>query len=741
MTESSESRQQTEDGEGGFDPREFIRPLVAYKWLVLGVAVVVGVSVLFWTLKQPRVFEAVTTIAYDPTPAQPLGSRVEDVGSPTSTFLMTREFFETQNRIIASRTVAERVVRRLGLHRDRAFLEANRRRTRGQSSSDVVTAAAYLQDMLSVEPVKDTRLVNLRVRDTNPQRAKLIADTLADCYIEKTMEDRLGSTVAALEWLSTQLDTIREQLSASELSLHEFKKDNNVLSVSLEDRQNLVSAEMQALNAALTEARMKRINLGARAAQLRAAVTSDPLGASTRAIAENETIATLRATLRSKRAERDGLVVRYGDLHPKIVAVDAEIATLESQVRSESQAMLASAQAELAEAGQIENGLRSALEDANRAGLALNLQEIEYGRLKRERESKAKVYDLLLERTAETDLTRMLRVTHVRLVDPALVPTIPVSPNVSTNIAGGVGAGIALGLLLAFGIARLDRRLRSSEEVERLGATVLGILPSFVPRKSREPQTTGARDLFVLREPKSAAAECIRTVRTNLAFMAAESPIRSLVVTSGSPSEGKTTVCISLAIALAQSGKRVLLVDTDLRRPRIHKAFGLTNTVGATSILVGDATLKDVVQSTDVDTLDVLSSGPIPPNPAELLHSGHFHAVLREMLDTYDRVVFDSPPLGAVIDAAVLAPQLDGAIVAVKAESTTRDSLSSTLRQLRDVGSIVRGVIINDVDLQARTYGYGRGAHYYYYHREGYYGMPEKRASQEPPPPPRSNAN
>jgi capsular exopolysaccharide synthesis family protein len=696
--------------------------------------------VLFWTLKQPKVFEAVTTIAYDPNPSQPLGSRVEDVGSPTSTFLMTREFFETQNRIIASRTVAERVVRRLGLHRDRAFMESNRGRARGVATSDVVTAAAYLQDMLSVEPVKDTRLVNLRVRDSNPERARLIADTLADCYIEKTMEDRLGSTVAALEWLSAQLDSLREQLEASELSLHEFKKENNVLSVSLEDRQNLVSAEMQALNAALTEARMKRIRLAARAAQLRVAVASDPLAAVSTAITENESIAALRAALRSKRAERHGLEVRYGDAHPKIVSLDAEIATLEGQVRSESQAMLAGAQADLAEAAQVETGLRRALEEANRAGLELNLREIEYGRLNRERESKAKVYDLLLERTAETDLTRMLRVTHVRIVDRALVPTTPVSPRFSTNVAGGVGAGLALGVLLAFGLARLDRRLRSSEEIERLGAAVLGILPSFAPRKRREAESGSSRDLFVLQEPKSAAAECIRTVRTNLAFMSAESPIRSLVVTSGSPAEGKTTVCISLAIALAQSGKKVLLVDTDLRRPRIHKAFEIDNTRGTTSILVGDASLSEVVRKTPLATLDVLPSGPIPPNPAELLHSGHFHTMLREMLDHYDRVVFDSPPLGAVIDAAVLAPQLDGAVVVVKSESTMRDSLSSTLKQLRDVGAVTRGVVVNDVDLQSRTYGYARSAYYYYYHREGYYGSTDGRPSAERVEP-RSNAN
>ena len=728
--------------EGGIDARELLRPILVYKWLVLGVALVVGLAVVFWTIKQPKIYEATTTLEYDPNPAQPLGSSVEDVGNPMAGFLMSREFFETQNQIIASRTIAERVVRRLGLHRDPSFMDIPLNERAAWHGVAPVKAAERLQEMLTVVPVKDTRLVNLVVRDVSPARARLLADSIADSYIEKTLEDRMGATVSALEWLSTQLDTLQQQLEGSELALHEFKQQNNVLSVSMEDRQNLVAADMQALNTALTQTRMKRIELAARARQLRVAVEADALTPTSSAIAANETIGDLRGQLRTKMSERDAITVRFGDRHPQMVALTAEVDSLANQVRAETRAMMESAESDLREANQIEGGLRAALEEANHAGLELNLREIDFSRLSRARESKSKVYNLLLERTAETDLTRMLRVTHVRLVDRALVPVDHVSPRFSTNAGAGAGAGIALGILLAFGLARLDRRLRSAEEVERLGATVLGIIPKI--DGGARGKSTGdqglTRDLVVAREPRSAAAECIRTVRTNLAFMAANGPLRSLVVTSGNPGEGKTTVCVSLAIALAQSGKRVLLVDSDLRRPRLHRVFGLSLSEGATSILVGEKTLAEVVVQTEVQNLDLLQCGPIPPNPAELLQSGHFHDMLREALSKYDRVLFDSPPLGAVIDAAVLAPQLDGVVVVVKAESTTRDSLTSTLRQLKDVGAAIRGVVVNDVDLSQKSYGYGRGGYYTYYNRDGYYGTPENDPSAEAPPP-RSSVN
>lgn len=739
------------------DLREYAQLLWNYKWVIVAATAAIGLGATFWTLRQPKIYRATTVIEYDPNTSSPLGHEVEDVANPVGSFWMSREFFATQNRVISSRAVAERVVLELGLHQDPSFfyIPEDGQRPRGvtgwilrifgdeESESrewepvSVELAAQVLQGRLSVEPVEETRLVAIRITDRDPERAATLANAVADAYIQKTLQDRMGSTVSALEWLGNQLDTLRTQLNESELALHHFKEEHNVLSVSMEDRQNLVASDIQHLNEALTKARTRRIELQARYTRIETAASGDTPEESATAFPENETVATLLETLRTKLAEREGLSSRYGPNHQRMQQLHGEVSDLRRQVAEEVHGILRAANADLQEIRRIESGIRSALDEAHSAGLELNLREIEYSRLNRQRENNAKLYDLVLERTTETDLTRMLRRTHVRLLDRALQPTAPISPRLSTNVGGGLGAGLALGLALAFLLGRLDRRLKSVVDVEGLGLTILGILPRIDEGKEEQPAyargakkkrrrrqsppvSNGTRDLFVHSHPMSAAAECCRTIRTNLTFMSAGDPIRTMVITSASPREGKTTVTANVAISLAQSGKKILLIDTDLRRPRIHRAFGISGARGVTSVIVGQERLEDVVVATDIPNLDVLPCGPIPPNPSELLHSHHLLEMVEKALTIYDRVIFDSPPLGAVTDAAVLAPQLDAVMIVVKSHSTTRDALKAALRQLRDVSANIVGGVLNDVDPKRKSYG-GGGDYYYYYRREGYY--------------------
>ena len=713
-----------------FDPREIVRFLWKYKFLAAGIAAAVILGVALWTLRQPKLYEAVTTIEYDPSPPRPLGSEIEDVADPASNYWATLEFFETQNRIIASRSVAERVVRKIGLHRDARFFGVpaeDRRRWRGASVED---AARALQGRLTVEQVRDTRLVQIRIRDYDPERATILANAVADAYIEKTIEDRLGSTMSALEWLSAQLDNLRQQLDRSEIALHDFKRNHNVLSVSMEDRQNIVANDIQNLSESLTAVRVRRIELQARLGQLRAANREDPMEVHASLISQAGEVTELRAAYRTKLAEQRGMAERYGPNHPTMVAVQAELDTLRAQMRNVIDGVISSAEGDLREVQATEQGLRHAAEEANTAGLELNLREIEFSRLNRERENNSKLYNVLLERTTETDLTRMLRVTHARLVDRAIKPTVPVSPHLRLNLGMGALVGLLLGIGAAFLLSRLDRTIKTIEDAEGLGVTVLGIMPKIhvgdegprPPRRPKPRQIDGLppndRDLIVHTHPMSSVAECCRTIRTNLTFMSADDPLRALVVTSAGPREGKTTVAISLAIALAQSGKRVLLIDTDLRRPRIHRTFGVSSAVGITSVLVGETPLEDAFQETVVPGLSVLPCGPIPPNPSELLHTARFRELVADASKRFDQVIFDSPPLGAVTDAAIIAPQVDGAIVVMKVQSTNRDAASLALRQLRDVGAVIVGSILNDVNLSEQRYGYGS---YYYYRRQGYY--------------------
>ena len=721
------------------DVRELLHVLAQYKWLIAGTtALVIALGVL-WTMRVAKVYQATNTLEYDPNPARPLGSGVEDIADPIGNFWMTREFFQTQNMVIASRDIATRVAMKLGLHEDPGYL--NQDDDNPSEGAELEPVAISLRSRITVEPVPETRLVRVHVRDVKPERARLIADAIADVYIEKTMEDRLASTVNAIDWLGTQLDTLRGDLDTAEIALHSFKKDNEVLSVSMEDRQNLVASDIQATNTKLTEVRNRRIELGARVQRLRSNLNDatseeiDPVLGE-----QHPVLGELMVELRGKNKERRGLATKYGSEHPTMKTLDGEIESLRTQVTREQRTFLKSAQADLRQIKTVEDGLRSAAKSAQSAGLDLNRREIDYRRLNRERDNKAKLYELVLQRLAETDLTRMLKITHIRVLDRALLPTSPVSPNIIKNVGGSGLAGLLLGVALAFLASRLDRTVKSIESVENLGVSVLGVIPDLtVGAGQTEGEGTKPRplagepalapeevshDLVVHEQPMSAGAESFRMIRTNLAFMSPESPLRSLVVTSAHPREGKTTVATNLAVSFAQFGRSVLLVDTDLRRPKIHKIFNLSKDTGISSLIVGQGTIEESIQKTKISGLDVLTSGPIPPNPSELLHSSAFGRLREQLLDRYDWVVFDSPPLSAVTDAAILGPQTNGVLLVVRAGQTTHDSILSVRRQLQGVSAEIVGCVLNDTDTKMN--GYRSGAYYYNYRYGGYHYGPEE---------------
>ncbi|MCA9532647.1 MAG: polysaccharide biosynthesis tyrosine autokinase [Myxococcales bacterium] len=705
----SDGQDTAEAGGRRFDPREAVRVVVRFGWIAVVLAVLGGVGGAVWTSRQPRIYSATATLEYEPNPPRPLGRGVEDVADPFGNFWASREFFDTQNRVIASRNVLDRVVQQLALHQDAGFHGHTGEAAENFEGSSIESTAALLASRLAVEPVPSTRLVNVVVKDGDPERAASIANAIAAAYIEKTLEDRMRSTVTALEWLDGQLTALRSDLEASENALYEFKREHDVLSLSLEENQNVIAHEILAFSEALTTARTRRIELAARAERLRRALSMDPLEAPLSGLTNVEAIAALRSALVAKLAERERLSVRYGDNHPDMVALNAEIRMQQEQLVREMRSVINGTEGEFEEARRVEGGLRAAVNEAHSDGLDLNLREIEYQRLNRERENKAEIYQLVLQRTTETDLTRMLQVTHAHVLDRALPPTAPISPVLMTNLGGGSAAGLVLGLAVIALLLRLDRRLKSVEDVEALGLKVVGILP-------RLPEMD-LPELSSHHRPTSAAAECARTIRTNLTFMNAARPSRCFVITSASPREGKTTIACNIAIALAHSSKSVLLIDTDLRRPRAHKPFGIANKVGVTSVILGETTLAEAVAHTEVDGLHLLPSGPVPPNPSELLHTPAFQALRDAAMAAYEWVIFDSPPVGAVTDSAVIAPQVDGVMLVVRAQQTTRESVEAALRQMRAVDAVMIGCVVNDVDVNSRTYGYG---YHQYYRSESY---------------------
>jgi capsular exopolysaccharide synthesis family protein len=368
--------------------------------------------------------------------------------------------------------------------------------------------------------------------------------------------------------------------------------------------------------------------------------------------------------------------------------------------------------------------LQRLLDEAKTAAFALNQYERDYLELKRNYDNHQRLYEMVLKRLKDTSVTSMLQVSNVRVLDKAIPSTRPVKPNLLRNVILSLFLGLLGGVGLAFLVEFLDRSITSQQQVEeQLGLTFLGIVPSIERNVDGTPQ-----DLFVQAHPKSAAAECLRAIRTNLLFMSPDKPLKTILVTSAGPQEGKTTTATSLAMTMALSGNRVLLVDADMRRPRVHRIFGVTSQAGLSSLIVGEGSLGEVIRATGIDNLSVLPCGPIPPNPAELLHTGAFERLLLEMAASYDRIIIDSPPVGVVADSVVISTHVDGAVIVLKAGKTDREMAAQAVRQLRDVKAPIFGAVLNDLDLNDQKYG-----KYSYYYQYGYYygeGKERGRATQ-----------
>jgi succinoglycan biosynthesis transport protein ExoP len=367
------------------------------------------------------------------------------------------------------------------------------------------------------------------------------------------------------------------------------------------------------------------------------------------------------------------------------------------------------------------------------------------------------MYNILLEKQKEADLARRMKVNNVDVVDEPTEPRSPIRPNTMINLGIGSLVGLIIGIGMALLREQLDTSLKTPDDVEsRLNLTFLGMLPSldddapaYTYGRKRRRRVEGAAEvgdpsLFVHERPLSGVAEAARTLRTNLHFMSPDKPHRTVLVTSSAPAEGKTTVACSVAIAMAQAGQRVCIVDCDLRRPRLHRIFGRVGDAGVTSVLIGDASIGDVAKPAttgrngqSIPNLWCIPAGSPPPNPADLLQSERFKKFLLELREHFDRVVIDSPPLAAVTDSAVISTLADTTLFVIRAFKTSHHLARQGLRALRDVDARVAGAVLNAVDLTRTTYSYYY-QQYYYYRSEGYRpnAADDEQASNEPASPP-----
>ena len=731
-----------------FEPpslRSLLRALNKHWMLAAATAAFVMLAVGFYTAAQTKIYRSSATIQIDPSPPQPLGKGVQtvvDMGA--GDFVANRQYLETQYKLIQSKRIALAVVERLNLHHDAGFIK-NQVSHPGLQTAPVTAerASELLRDRLSVEAVKDSRLAFVRFEDASPERAQRVLSTLIETYISQNLEDTLASVNSAVDWLRSQLDKLRTDLEGSEMALHEFKQQQNLLALEVDDQSNVLREEIRQLGSALTVVRTKREELAAKRTELMRAPADDPRNLPALELLHSPLLPALRQHYEDAIRERDQLLGQdKGKNHVDVRRAENAVQATKAAVLAEIRNVQGAADRELQAVQRQEGGLLGLLAAAQKRAIDLNLLEIQYSRLRRARENNDKLYSMVLERTKETDLQRLLRVNNLRVVDQPDVPYLAIRPRIGLMAVLAIIAGFASSISVAVGLVALDRTIKTPEDIEtEFGATCLGLLPVLTPagtkgayygrrrrREAQAPITKITPELAVHEAPGSNVAEAARAIRTNLMFMSTDNPIRTLLVTSASPSEGKTTVACCIAIAIAGAGHRTLLVDCDLRKPRIHRIFGKSGNLGLTTALLEGTPLEDLIMPTDVPNLSVLAAGPTPPNPADLMHSAKFKALIAEFGHRYDRVVIDSSPIAPVTDATILSAYVDATMLVVRAFTTRKEMARYALRAVQDIGSKMAGVVLNAVDFARHEYKYAT-----YYGRYGY-GTPYGASPEKPKP-------
>lgn len=733
MREKNGRSEQTRKADGplfALDLQDIWRAIRRRPWvMVVSVVVTAG---LFWgvSIREKKVYQGQATIVLDASMPKVLGEGF-DVDDIDAQGFARDTFFNTQYKIMRSRAVLREAISRLKLTHDAKFLKDYGISEGGPHEERFKRVERVLMKIVEVAPERKTNIVRMIVEDYDPDRAARIANEVTQVYIDQSLERRLANTHNASKWLDERVDEFAKKLDKSQERLFEFKKQNMLVSVSVEDRKNMTTANLQALNAKQIEVRSKLLELEAERSVLQSAAegSGGDISAVPR-VRKNEVIGSLKATLVELERKRADLSSRYGDKHPNMLAVQNQIDRVQGLLTKELELIVSTLENEIRGLRETQANLQAEMRAETQKAMELNNLALEYARLSRDVGTNKDTYKNLLKRQTETDLSGLLESNFVRWLETAEPKKAPIRPSVPVNTA----LGAVLGLLLAFGLAVgevvLDNTVHSQTDVEdRLQQVFLGLLPAIGQEALKSTAdsrgTVRARDLFIHDDPRSSVAECARSIRTNLMFIDSadrEHQIKRVLLTSPSPAEGKSMTAIILGTTMAQAGSRTLIIDTDLRRPRLHKTFGVSSEQGVTSVLLGACELGAAIKKTEVVDLDVLPCGPLPPNPAELLHSEAFRKMLDEAQERYDRILLDSPPVNAVTDPIILSKLVDGTIVVVKSSKTTKDAARRAVRQLEDVNANILGLVLNDVDFKSGGYYYN-----YYYYKRGY-GSDEKPA-------------
>ncbi len=725
--------------------RAFWRVLQKRKWTVAATVLLTFTVVLIFTVKEIPVYRASGTLEIEQE-----NPNIITVQNLFQIQNVTDDYLWTQYKILESDNLARQVIGTLHLDQ---VAEFNPPKQFWFSRSTVKAASRNLppeipdanheqvvlrnfRSRLAIDPVRRSRLVQLSFDSQDPKLAAQVVASMADNYIQDNLQKHWDATQKASEWLTQQLDGLKIKLEKSEDDLQQYAQANNLLFLQ-DDRgqpENIIDERLRKLQDELTTAEADRYQKES----LYRLVEAGDFGALP-GVFDNKMMQDLTVKLADLERQQAELSANFNAGYPKMKEIQSQIDRTQGFIKEQRDQAARNIEDGYLAAVRRETLVKQAFDEQQSQSNTIANKSVEYNILKREVDTSKQLYEGLLQRLKEAGVSAGLKASNIRVVDPPVPPTVPVRPRVLLNISASLVLGMFFGVALAFVQERMDNTLKNSAELEQfLGIPALAMIPSrqslhhgksryvkplpsvpmvidagseTAPLQRRGRNDAAAFDVVFMEEP--ALSEAFRGLRTSVLLSTATRPPRSLAFVSSGPSEGKTTVCCSLAMSLSQLGKRVLVIDGDLRRPCVRNFFHMEDSAGLVNYLTGNDDWRGLLRPTGHSGLDCMVCGPVPPNPSELLSSERMQQLITQAMEEYDFVLLDSPPLLEIADGRILMTQVEGVILVVRAGETTRDMLQRAAMHVEDVGAKLIGVVLNGVDLRHNqyysSYSYYRG--------------------------------
>lgn len=664
-------------------------------------------------------------------------------------------FFNTQIRLIKSKSLADRVVKKMDLLSRPEFNPENKKKSLGGKLLGFVTLrwlfsgkkgnnenlesdslsnlysdiARTIRDDIKVDTIRDTKLVEVSYTSSDSRFSAELVNTLAEEFISFSIEKRYENTQQASDFLKEQITTLREDLASKERELQKYGEEKEL--VFMNDQESSVINTFADLNQAYTQARIERIRVEGNYRELQN-LNVDTLPEFVN-IASLQDLNTEYTRLKSDYKEKSKI---YKPEYPVMVQLKARIDSMKDEIKNAFDAL----ESDYRAASRRERNLLNTLNKQKAEVAQMNSDSIVYNSLKIEVDNIQNTLRSLIEKQSETLISSRLggvKASNISIIDRAEVSDYPVSPKKKLNLILALLFGLSGGIGLCFLLEHLDNTIKGPEDVERISElSSLGII-SYLPPNGLKKQNAdiyahisedanGEEGLSEIKHielinhkfPKIFISEDYRTLRTSLLLSRADNPPKTILFTSALPKAGKTSTAANMAVAFAQLEKKVLLVDSDLRKPRLHSIFKTENQKGLSGYLTGKIKLGDSIKTTSVENIWLLSSGLIPPNPAELLNSKNMNMLIENVQKDFDVVLIDSPPVLAVVDAVIVASLVDTTVFVIKAGETTYRNFAGAVEQLKKVKADIAGVVFNEVKVGKGGYNY---MSYYNYSRAGYY--------------------